>query len=98
MPVKSSLSEDNEELTISIDGRFNFEIMREFRAIYDNDQKLLYTIDLRQTERMDASALGMLLNMRKTLGEEVKISIVNCRPQIKKILAIPLLNKKFNIT
>ena len=97
MPVESTLSSDNAELTISVVGRFDFELVQEFRAAYTDKKGSLYTIDMRATEHMDSSALGMLLNMRKTLGEDVKISIVNCRPQIKKILTISRFDKKFSI-
>jgi len=97
MPVESALSSDNSELTISIAGRFDFELVQDFRATYAEKQNVRYTIDMRATEHMDSSALGMLLNMRKTLGESTKISIVNCRPQIKKILTISRFDKKFNI-
>jgi anti-anti-sigma factor len=55
-------------------------------------------IDLRETDYMDSSALGMLLNMKKTLGESVSsITISNCRPQLKKILQISRFDKKFDI-
>ena len=97
MPVESVLSSDNAELTISIVGRFDFELVQEFRAAYTDKKGIRYTIDMRATEHMDSSALGMLLNMRKTLGEDAKISIVNCRPQIKKILTISRFDKKFSI-
>ncbi|MBV1919406.1 MAG: STAS domain-containing protein [Pseudomonadales bacterium] len=97
MPVECALSSDNAELTISIVGRFDFELVQEFRAAYTDKKGARYTIDMRATEHMDSSALGMLLNMRKTLGESAKISIVNCRPQIKKILTISRFDKKFSI-
>ena len=97
MPVEVALSSDDTELTISIVGRFDFELVQEFRAAYADKKDLIYTIDMRATEHMDSSALGMLLNMRKTLGDVTKISIINCRPQIKKILTISRFDKKFNI-
>ena len=97
MPVESALSSDNAELTISIVGRFDFELVQEFRAAYTDQKSTRYTIDMRATEHMDSSALGMLLNMRKTLGADTKIFIVNCRPQIKKILTISRFDKKFSI-
>ena len=97
MSIESVLSPDNKILTISIAGRFDFELVQEFRSTYTNRQSVSYIIDMRDTEHMDSSALGMLLNMRKTLGEDTKISIINCRPQIKKILTISRFDKKFDI-
>lgn len=97
MPVESALSSDGKTLTISINGRFDFEIVQEFRNAYAEHKNLNYIIDMRATEHMDSSALGMLLNMRKSLGDSARIAIINCRPQIKKILTISRFDKKFNI-
>jgi anti-anti-sigma factor len=55
-------------------------------------------IDLRETEYMDSSALGMLLNMKKSIENQVStIEISNCQPQLKKILQISRFDKKFDI-
>ncbi len=97
MPVESTLSSDGKTLNIAISGRFDFEIVQEFRSAYADQKSMDYVIDMRSTEHMDSSALGMLLNMRKSLGDNAKISIINCRPQIKKILTISRFDKKFNI-
>ena len=97
MPVESVLSSDGKTLTISISGRFDFEMVQEFRSAYDHHQGVNYILDLSATEHMDSSALGMLLNMRKVLGDDVSISIINCRPQVKKILTISRFDKKFNL-
>ena len=74
--------------------------MKEFRDAYSDENTghaQSYVIDLRETEHMDSSALGMLLNMRKHLGDSAPIRIANSRPQIKKILTISRFDKKFNI-
>lgn len=97
MPVESALSSDGKNLTISISGRFDFEIVQEFRNAYAEHKNVNYIIDMRATEHMDSSALGMLLNMRKSLGDNARISIINCRPQIKKILTISRFDKKFTL-
>lgn len=97
MPVESTSSSDGKTITIGISGRFDFEIVQEFRAAYGEKKDASFVIDMRATEHMDSSALGMLLNMRKSLGDNAKISIINCRPQIKKILTISRFDKKFDI-
>lgn len=97
MPVESNLSSDAKTLTIGVAGRFDFEMVQDFRNAYSEHKDVSYVIDMRSTEHMDSSALGMLLNMRKTLGDTASISIVNCRPQIKKILTISRFDKKFRI-
>ena len=97
MPVETALSSDGKNLTINISGRFDFEIVQEFRNAYAEHTNVNYIIDMRATEHMDSSALGMLLNMRKSLGDNAKISIINCRPQIRKILTISRFDKKFSL-
>ena len=90
---------DQQEAVIGIDGRFDFSLVNEFRDTYTvlGDSHSKFTLDLRNTEHLDSSALGMLLNMRKHLGESANITIKNSRPQIKKILTISKFDKKFNI-
>lgn len=85
-------------LTISVSGRFDFNILQEFRNAYINlsDSSLIYTIELAQTDYIDSSALGMLLNMKNHLGaEDGAISIINCQPNLMKIFTIAHFDKKF---
>lgn len=100
MSLVASLSDDGRIFTIQIKGKFDFNLVKDFRASYADigDGKPKVVIDLRETEYMDSSALGMLLNMQKSLGSKVdSIRIANCRPQIKKILQISRFDKKFDI-
>ncbi|MFC3032386.1 STAS domain-containing protein [Pseudoalteromonas fenneropenaei] len=100
MSLSTSASLDGKTLTIQIRGKFDFNLVQSFRQAYAelsaNTEKVV--IDLRETDYMDSSALGMLLNMKKTLGDTVSsIHITNCRPQLKKILQISRFDKKFDI-
>ncbi|MFC0117036.1 STAS domain-containing protein [Pseudoalteromonas xiamenensis] len=100
MSLSTSASSDGKTLTIQIRGKFDFNLVQSFRQAYaelrSGTEKVV--IDLRETDYMDSSALGMLLNMKKTLGESVSsIHITNCRPQLKKILQISRFDKKFEI-
>ncbi len=100
MSLTKSLSADGTSFTIQIKGKFDFNLVQDFRTAYADvgDGKPKVTIDLRETEYMDSSALGMLLNMQKNLGDRINgIRISNCRPQIKKILQISRFDKKFEI-
>lgn len=100
MSLSTSASSDGKTLTIQIKGKFDFNLVQSFRQAYSElssaTEKVV--IDLRETDYMDSSALGMLLNMKKTLGASVgSIQITNCRPQLKKILQISRFDKKFEI-
>ena len=93
MSINWNTSEsDQQEAVIGIDGRFDFSMVNEFRDTYTvlSDSHSKFTLDLRNTEHMDSSALGMLLNMRKHLGDSTSITIKNTRPQIKKVLKLAL--------
>lgn len=88
------------EVTIAISGRFDFNILQEFRDAYSEHQNsdANFTVDLSQTEYIDSSALGMLLNMKNHLGcEDRQIAIKNCQPNLMKIFSIAHFDKKFKI-
>lgn len=93
-----SVSESGQTLTISIKGRFDFSILQEFRDAYSDkmDSSHSFVIDLAQTEYIDSSALGMLLNMKNHLGIDDRIiEIHNCQPNLMKIFNIAHFDKKF---
>ena len=100
MTVSAKISDDGTVLKIAVDGKFDFSLLSDFRNAYTTDygKTFRYVVDLRGTEAMDSSALGMLLNMKKHLQQEDrKIKITNCRPNLKKILLIARFDKKFLI-
>ena len=100
MSVTAESSNEGKQVTIAISGNFDFTVVQDFRKTYmDIDgSNTDITVDMRETEYMDSSALGMLLNMKKHIGETQEgIKIINCRPQVKKILDISRFDKKFTI-
>lgn len=83
-----------------LDDKFDFGKVQDFRDAYASTSEALQTVvvDLRRTEYMDSSALGMLLNMHKILNSQVQdFKIINCQPQVLKILSISRFDKKFDI-
>jgi anti-anti-sigma factor len=66
MSISSKLSTDGKQLVIVIDERFDFSLHQQFRDAYSNvtTQDISYVVDLRQTEYMDSSALGMILLLK----------------------------------
>jgi anti-anti-sigma factor len=100
MSLVKNLSPDGKLFTIEIKGKFDFNLVQSFRHAYSEvgESSPMVVIDLRETDYMDSSALGMLLNMKKSLGDSVTgIRITNCKPQIKKILQISRFDKNFDI-
>ena len=93
-------SEDGKVLTIYIEEKFNFGNVQEFRVAYSQDMEKVESIviNLQKTEYMDSSALGMLLNMQKSVSATVShFKIIHSRPQVLKILQIARFDKKFDI-
>ena len=99
MGLKTKLSEDGHELSMAIDGRFDFSLHADFRNAYrDLPRNTRYSIDLGRSTFMDSSAMGMLLLLREYAGDkEADIHLVNCSPEVRKVLSISNLDKMFQL-
>ncbi|VAW85620.1 Anti-sigma B factor antagonist RsbV [hydrothermal vent metagenome] len=102
MSISTAVSASGDTVTITISGRFDFSIHRDFRLAYEDakstSEKPSFVVDLSGTDYMDSSALGMLLLLREHAGgDESNIKISNCRPVIKEILDIANFDKLFAI-
>lgn len=93
-----SVNQNGDKVTIAINGRFDFNLLQDFRDSYANlaDTDLNYTVDLSGTDYIDSSALGMLLNMKNNVkAGDGDITISNCQPNLMKIFSIAHFDKKF---
>lgn len=99
MAVQMQMLENGALMKISVTGRFDFHAHREFRDAYQRQSAgLKYLVDLRATEYMDSSALGMPLLLREYAGgDHAKILITNARPEIRNILSVANFEKMFVI-
>ncbi|AJQ96323.1 STAS domain-containing protein [Gynuella sunshinyii] len=100
MTISSTLNSDGNELTIKIKGRFDFSAHQDFRQVYESTEPTVesYIVDMREASYLDSSALGMLLLLRDHAGgDKAQISIVNCNPDVKKILTISNFGQLFTI-
>lgn len=100
MTIKSQLSQNGKELVISVDGRFDFSSLQLFRNAYKNSKSEpeSYVVDLENSDYLDSSALGMLLALRDHAGgDSADVKIINCNPDVKKILVITKLNELFTV-
>lgn len=100
MAITSQLSQDGADLTIAVQGRFDFSAHQDFRKAYESVSTLpqRYRVDMREATYLDSSALGMLLLLRDYAGGDgADISIVNCNDDVKKILTISNFDQLFNI-
>lgn len=100
MTITSKASTDGNELTITVQGRFDFSSLQQFRNAYEkiSPKPKSYIIDLKESDYLDSSALGMLLALRDYAGgDESNIRILNANADIKKILVITKLDELFKV-
>ncbi|MFT5393052.1 MAG: anti-anti-sigma factor [Gammaproteobacteria bacterium] len=100
MPVSAHPSNDGSEVTIRVEGRFDFSDHRQFRQIQEDfvDEDKACIIDMSGAEYMDSSALGMLLVLRESAGGNAsQVRITNCREELRSILEIANFHKLFAI-
>jgi anti-anti-sigma factor len=100
MGVQSSIDNSGKELTIKVDGRFDFSAHQEFRDAYEgiSNDVTNYIVDLGSTSYLDSSALGMLLLLRDHAGgDNANIKIVKCNEDVRKILTISNFEQLFTI-
>ena len=100
MTITSTANADGGKLTIKVQGRFDFSVHQEFRDAYESssDDPSGYVVDMADATYLDSSALGMLLLLRDHAGgASSEIEIINCNPDVKKILVISNFEQLFNI-
>ena len=100
MGVQSEIDSSGKELTIKVDGRFDFSAHQEFRDAYESIPSDVnnYVVDLSSTSYLDSSALGMLLLLRDHAGgDNAHIKITKCNDDVKKILTISNFEQLFTI-
>lgn len=100
MTISSAPSQNGEDLIISVSGRFDFNALQSFRKAYENTaiNPRTFIVDLKESDYLDSSALGMLLALRDHACEQgAGIKIIHCNPDVKKILIITKLDELFNV-
>jgi len=100
MGVQAEIDSSGKELTIKVDGRFDFSAHQEFRDAYESISSDVnnYVVDLSSTSYLDSSALGMLLLLRDHAGgDNANIKITKCNDDVKKILTISNFEQLFTI-
>ncbi len=100
MSVTAQMDQEAQKLTIAIEGRFDFSAHKEFRESYENlsEKPQSFSVDMADANYIDSSALGMLLLLRDHAGgDQAEVEIVNCSPDVKKILTISNFDQLFKI-
>lgn len=98
MAIVVSSSEADKNVTISINGRFDFSLHNEFRKAYKNNcnNGWRVIINLKDTDYLDSSALGMLLLLKEHAENNfAEVKITNINHEIREILNIASFDKLF---
>lgn len=97
--MQTSISNRDGKTVIVLQGRFDFNVHREFRDVVDQAIKAApasIVVDLGAVDYLDSSALGMLLMLRdkaKSTGKEV--SLGNAQGSVKQVIDIANFGKLF---
>ena len=100
MSVNMTATDEGSKVTITVAGKFDFQLYDEFRASYADTagDGVEYVVDLAETEYLDSSALGMLLLLREHAGgESSSIEITKASPEVRKILDVANFGKLFKL-
>ena len=98
MSVAHQISENSQNLTISIHGELRIDMNSEIMSIIEQNGVSEYRIDLADVEHLDSTALGMLLVYReKARQTHAEIRLINASPEIRHFLTLTQFNKLFHV-
>lgn len=100
--MQVSVTKTDQDVTIGLEGRFDFGTHRDFRAAVERalqeSKSNLLLVDLGGVDYLDSSALGMLLMLRdKGQAANKTVALVNCRGNVRQVLDIANFGKLFSI-
>lgn len=100
MSVSHEYDKERDCLTLRLEDGFDFPIHRAFRDAYARHdiEPRSYVIDTGGTERIDSSALGMLMLLcERAKTHQASIHLVNCSPALRNILRVAGFEKQMTI-
>ncbi len=98
MSVSRRIDENNHQVTIAIEGRFDFSEHKAFRDAYRDipSTSKRFVVDLSKASYLDSSALGMLLLLREYAGgESSPVRISGCSDDVRRVLKIANFERLF---
>ncbi len=98
----SSRVSDNKG-SLSLNGRFDFSIHRDFRSNYETilsaEGVNEIDVDLHGVDYIDSSALGMLLLLReKAMEKKIQMKLLNPKDSVRQVLEVANFGRLFNIS
>jgi anti-anti-sigma factor len=100
--MQATVTKDSNKATLKLNGRFDFNTHRDFRAAYEpllaDGAVKAVTVDFAGVDYLDSSALGMLLMLRdKMSGVNKDVSLTGVQGNVKQVLDIANFGKLFRI-
>ena len=98
--VSSNVSDHKGVLSLS--GRFDFSIHRDFRSNYENilnaEGVKELDVNLNGVDYIDSSALGMLLLLReKAMEKRIQMKLLNPKDSVRQVLEVANFGRLFDI-
>ena len=95
MTLKVESHSEANEVVIRLPQNFDFRAHKSFRDAFSKAvPDARYVVDLEQTQYLDSSALGMLMQLREHVGgDKNRVRLVNADPSIVDILKIANFDK-----
>lgn len=91
-----SAASDGTCVVISVSGRFDHTMHREFREIWQTRTEKQYVVDLENTDELDSTALGMLLLLRDHAGT-TPVELRGANSRVKRALVVANFDRLFSV-
>jgi anti-anti-sigma factor len=100
MSVSVLPKQEDGNVIIKVSGEFTFTMQRDFRIAYETySTNMKFKIDLSETTHIDSAGLGILMAMRSKLGgDQARIEICSCKPQVRDLMNIFHFDQYFRIS
>lgn len=100
--MQATVHREAGNVTIRLDGRFDFNTCRDFRGAFEplvvDAEVALVQVDFSGVDYLDSSALGMLLMLREKLGGVNKrVVLSGVSGNVRQVLDIANFGKLFSI-
>jgi len=92
-------TDTGDTVIIQVIGRFDFATHQDFLNAYKDLPKgqKKFVVDLSDTEYMDSSAMGMLLQLREHGDKSQLVELINGNEGVREILRIANFDKLFKV-
>lgn len=101
MEIHSSVTPDNQELTLTLMGKFDYTCQQSFQTAYESviPKPSSFVVNALEVPSIDSSALGMLLLLRNYAGgDDSKVSIIKTQADVFKLLHTCNFDELFEIS